>query len=117
MSGSRTGSLGGSVEMGIRRLQERIEESGLATDAKASLVQDVKDVKEELVAHEAAYTKDKVFYRIVVTILGVAILMVVMAITYLLSKDIKGFDALTAIGSAAVGGLVGLLAPSPVGSK
>ena len=57
------------------------------------------------------------FYRIVVGTLGLAIILIIVAITILLFNKITGFDALTAIGSAAVGGLVGLLAPSPVGQK
>jgi len=57
------------------------------------------------------------FYRIVVVTLGATIPCIVIAITVLLLNRVDSFDALTAIGSAAIGGIVGLLAPSPVGQR
>ena len=107
------GGLGGSTGGAFRRLEQTLSESDLSPDAKAKVVEDIKGVREEIFA----FQKDKVFYRIVVTTLGLAILFVICGITALIAYDKTGFDALTAIGSAAVGGLVGLLAPSPVGGK
>jgi hypothetical protein len=113
-SGIGTGNLGGSAGFALRSLEKQIDDSTtLAADAKASLSQGVQDVKEEI----RAYAQDKWFYRIVVIILGIVIVLVVCAISVLVFHKTTGFDALTAIGSAAIGGLVGLLAPSPVGSK
>jgi hypothetical protein len=106
-----TGGLGGSAS--FRILEQKLDESALAPEAKAGLKQEVQNVKEDI--QSAIYYSDRVFYRIVVVVLGLAILGVVCAITVLLFNGVTGFDALTAIGSAAVGGLVGLLAPSPVG--
>lgn len=107
------GGLGGSTGAAFRRLEQCLDESTMAPEAKATLAQEIEGVKEELLA----YQKDKWFYRIVVSVLGLAILFVIVSISVLLAQDKTGFDALTSIGSAAVGGLVGLLAPSPVGGK
>lgn len=61
---------------------------------------------------------DKWIYRIVVLALGGTILIVVLgaivlAATHTGTGDVKIPEVLTAIGSAAVGALAGLLAPSP----
>ena len=101
------------VSRALEAVTDQIKTSNVDASTKASLTQSVQEVKDEL----RAYERDVVFYRIVVSALGFAILMIIIAITILLFNKITGFDALTAIGSAAVGGLVGLLAPSPVGSK
>jgi hypothetical protein len=86
---------------------------GLAAQTKVDLDQAVQDVKDEI----RAYERDVWFYRIVVGTLGLAIILIVVALTALIWKGATGFDALVAIGSAAMGGLVGLLAPSPVGKR
>jgi hypothetical protein len=105
-----------SVSAQIRALsavEDQIHTSNADAPTKSALTQSVQDIKDEL----RAYEKDKIFYRIVVGTLGLAILLVIVAVTILLFNKVTGFDTLTAIGSAAVGGLVGLLAPSPVGQK
>jgi len=61
---------------------------------------------------------DPWIYRIVVLALGSTILIVVvgavtLATTHTGTGDVKIPEVLTAIGSAAVGALAGLLAPSP----
>ena len=114
MNGSRTGGLGGSAGIAVQALEKQLNElPDLTADAKESLRQGVRDVKDQL----RIYEKDVWFYRIVVGTLGFAVLLIIISITFLLFNGIDKFDALTAIGSAAIGGLVGLLAPSPVGSK
>lgn len=80
---------------------------------KAQMTEDIEQAKDEF----KAYERDVWFYRIVVGTLGSAALLIIVAVTVLLFNNITGFDALTAIGSAAIGGLVGLLAPSPVGQR
>lgn len=65
---------------------------------------------------------DKWIYRIVVLALGGTVLIVVvgtivLAATHTGTGDVKIPEVLTAIGSAAVGALAGLLAPSPGRSK
>lgn len=82
----------------------------------------------EALAHKAIAEKenplvwDKWIYRSVVTILGLTILMVIGGTIYLSAQQVQHLTAngvfripeiLTAIGSAAVGALAGLLAPSP----
>ena len=53
-------------------------------------------------------------YRLVVGFLGGALIIVAAGIIYLsLSRVTPTPESLTAIGSAAVGALAGLLAPSP----
>jgi uncharacterized integral membrane protein len=62
---------------------------------------------------------DVVIYRIVVAVLGLTVLLTVFGGIYLALKadsNIKLPDGIVAIGSAAVGALAGLLAPSPKSS-
>jgi len=62
------------------------------------------------------FPSDPWIYRIVVGILGLVTLSVVigaLVLTMSSGKDIP--QGILALGSAAVGGLVGLLVPSPVG--
>jgi len=63
---------------------------------------------------------DKWIYRVVVLVLGITVIGAVfggIAIAIIAKGDVnmKLPDAVVAIGSAAVGALAGLLAPSPVG--
>ncbi|MBI4963629.1 MAG: hypothetical protein HY913_10160 [Desulfomonile tiedjei] len=98
----------------LENLQMRVAAvPDLATQTKTDLDQAIQDVKDEI----RIYEKDVWFYRIVVGTLGLAIILIIVALTALLWKGATGFDSLVAIGSAAVGGLVGLLAPSPVGKR
>ena len=62
------------------------------------------------------FTTDPWIYRIVVGVLGLLALSVVLGALVLMmfgGKDIP--QGILALGSAAVGGLVGLLVPAPVG--
>jgi hypothetical protein len=69
-----------------------------------------------LAAPPTAVTNDVWIYRIVVTALGLAVLLSIIG-AILLSWNADGKTepptVLTALGSAAVGALAGLLAPSP----
>ncbi len=66
---------------------------------------------------ESPLKTDKWIYRIVVSALGLTVLLAVSGGIYLAAKpDTAIPDILVAIGSAAVGALAGLLAPTP-GSK
>lgn len=76
---------------------------------KEAATKTLEDAKKEL-----AFQGDQWFYRIVVLALSIALLGVIVAITILNIKGRTGYEALTAIGSAAIGALAGLLAPSPV---
>jgi hypothetical membrane protein len=60
---------------------------------------------------------DPWIYRIVVIVLGIVVLSVVIGgvLLAIASKEVP--QGILAIGSAAAGGLVGLLVPSPVGKS
>jgi hypothetical protein len=63
-----------------------------------------------------AYQSDVVVYRMVVGFLGSAVVLVIVSYAvYPLVHITVVPDGLVAIGSAAVGALAGLLAPSPAG--
>ena len=82
------------------------------------LAQDIKDDPGKLreLAQSPLQT-DKAVYRLVVIALGLAVLIAAGGALWLgLRGSATVPDALTAIGSAAVGALAGLLAPSPARS-
>jgi hypothetical protein len=61
---------------------------------------------------------DKWIYRVVVSCLGLAILAIIAGVIILMLRPLGTTDdkiptVLTALGSAAIGALAGLLAPSP----
>ena len=58
-------------------------------------------------------------YRLVVIFLGLVVLFTVLGdITLMMTNQVKGLpDGIIAIGSAAIGALAGLLAPSPVSKQ
>jgi len=58
--------------------------------------------------------KDVWIYRMVVAVLGLTVVASVMGTITLSIKGLPTPDVLVALGSTAVGGLAGLLAPSPV---
>lgn len=67
-----------------------------------------------IAATASALTTDKWTYRIVVLSLGFAVLLGMGGLIVLSWKGVTSVpDGLVAIGSAAVGALAGLLAPSP----
>jgi hypothetical protein len=70
---------------------------------------------------ESPLTSDKWIYRIVVLALGITILSIIIGVIVLIgvgkiSEDKTVPTILTAIGSAAIGALAGLLAPTPKGN-
>ena len=60
-----------------------------------------------------AYIGDKFLYRIAVSVLGSLALIAAVGSIVLVSQGKTTPEALVALGSAAVGALVGLFAPSP----
>lgn len=58
--------------------------------------------------------RDVWIYRIVVLTLGLSVLASLVGGILLAAQDRQPPELLVALGSAAVGGLAGLLAPSPV---
>lgn len=65
------------------------------------------------VARPTPLERDEWIYRIVVCALGLAVVIAIIGAILLALYDKKAPDLLLAIGSAAVGALAGLLAPSP----
>lgn len=63
---------------------------------------------------KAQYKSDIWVYRIVVITLGLSVLASLIGGIILTIKDRQPPEILIALGSAAVGGLAGLLAPSPM---
>ena len=55
-----------------------------------------------------AWEKDKTFFRIAVWLLGIAGFLVIIGVVYLCAIGKNPSDGLIAIGSAAIGGLVGI---------
>lgn len=64
---------------------------------------------------DAAYRGDKVLYRIAVIVLGSLTLIAALGSVILVFGGKTTPEVLVALGSAAVGALVGLFAPSPTG--
>ena len=60
------------------------------------------------------YMKDRTVYRIAIVILGLLALTAAIGSIILVFNKITTPEVLVALGSAAVGALVGLFAPSPV---
>lgn len=102
----------------LRRFAERLsQDPDLQKRMKDNPVQTVKDAAAD--ARPTPLTSDVMIYRWVVIFLGFAVLVslvgaIVLAWPFGPQHPIKDSpQILTAIGSAAVGALAGLLAPSP----
>jgi hypothetical protein len=87
----------------------------VSDDQKAALHQVAEKVAK--IQASIAYKNDVWFYRSVVIFLGSAMLLVIIGIIILNFHGTTSNEALTAIGSAAVGALAGIFAPSPVGQS
>jgi hypothetical protein len=67
------------------------------------------------IADERGWTEDKLLYRIAVIVLGLLTLIAALGSIVLVAVGKTTPEVLVALGSAAVGALVGLFAPSPSG--
>jgi di/tricarboxylate transporter len=66
----------------------------------------------------AAYTTDRKFYRIaVIGLMGIIVLVIVSAVVVQVWKEQNISDWESALATTALGGLVGLFAPSPGATK
>ena len=97
-----------SVNEIAESIKHVIDSSDLSADEKAKLVSAV-------VQPSTPLENDKWIYRIVVGVLGFALIATVVGAIagYLTAQSEPIPDVLIAIGSASVGALAGLLAPSP----
>jgi len=94
---------------------KKAPEAECGPQVKKEIVDKVQEIKERI---ESPLVTDKWIYRCVVWFLGFAILACLFFTFYLSvvhtgTSDIQVPDIFLAIGSAAVGALAGLLAPSP----
>jgi len=86
----------------------------LINEVKADPVNALKKVANQVVRElPPALTGDVWIYRIVVSVLGLVVLAAIVGAILLGYQWITIPETLTALGSAAVGALAGLLAPSP----
>jgi len=101
----------------IEKLESELETD---PDLKSKFQQDpataLKQFRQE--NQENPLQTDKVIYRIIVVSLGLTVLLIILGVIVLLaigkiSNDQGVPTILTAIGSAAIGALAGLLAPPP----
>jgi formate hydrogenlyase subunit 4 len=91
-------------------LSDPTQQAALASNPAATVQTAVDHAK----AMVPEYYGDKLIYRIVVSALALTVLGVVFAYVYLsIQKIAPPPEALVAIGSGALGGLTGLLMPSP----
>jgi hypothetical protein len=96
--------------------------SAMATDPNLQTAFQNNPVEASKNIHESPLDTDIWIYRIVVFALGATVLSIIIGVLFLVGggeiKDDKTVPTiLTAIGSAAIGALSGLLAPSPKTTK
>lgn len=86
----------------------------LQKDPEATL----KKVAAQVTQQTRVLEQDKWIYRMVVFFLGFVVCAVVIGVIRMMigwdGSDLKVPDVLTALGSAAIGALAGILAPSPI---
>ena len=85
----------------------------LKTDANPLPV--LEEAAKKAVQQTAPWTGDKMLYRIAVIVLGALALIAAIGSIVLVVAGKTTPEVLVALGSAAVGALVGLFAPSPTG--
>lgn len=100
-------------DVNINTLQTLATRGDIPADVKEDINRVIADIRTPL-------TTDNWIYRLVVVFLGLTILSTVVGGIYLsiIAKGQQGIElsqGIVAIGSAAVGALAGLLAPSPKG--
>ncbi len=77
------------------------------------LADEIKQDPASTLSRIAAPVPNTTVYKIVVSALGLAVIIALVGSIILVWKDKTNLEVLTALGSAAVGALAGLLAPSP----
>ena len=82
---------------------------------KANTLPELQKLRADALEAAPAYTSDKILYRIAIGVLGALALIAAIGSIILVSESKTTPEVLVALGSAAVGALVGLFAPSPTG--
>ena len=95
-------------------------EPGVLEKIKADPAKTLQELANQVI-EDLPYTppleSDRLIYRIVVSALGIVVVLSVLGaiiLTFRHTGDTKIPETLTALGSASIGALAGLLAPSPV---
>jgi hypothetical protein len=92
----------------VKELAEKVaQDPQLAAKIQANPITALADL--------AAIPDDVWIYRIVVVALSLTVLITLIGAFYLTSKEMALPEGILALGSAAIGALAGLLAPSPAG--
>lgn len=100
-----------SAEELVRRVSQNQQ---LADQVRADPAATLQRVAEQVVRElPPPLQSDPWIYRIVVLVLGLSVLSALIGAIYLSAQKLPIPETLTALGSAAVGALAGLLAPSP----
>jgi len=104
-------------ERSADRLAKAIMTPGVLDELKARPEATLEKLTEQAKSLPA-YVQDRTIYRMVVGALGVVIIIVVIGALMLALRAPAGTqvqipDVLTALGSAAIGALAGILAPAP----
>ncbi len=107
--GKQTRSAGKMVEMFVddKELLEKLQKNPVPVLRETAAVAEA--------AIPPVYTRDKSLYRIAVGVLGLLALCAAGGSIILVLKGKTTPEVLVALGSAAVGSLVGLFAPPPAG--
>lgn len=98
--------------------EQAVSSPELLQDLQSNPAETLKKLKKEVVESlPHILDRDPWIYRIVVSSLSLVVLLVVIGVIYLTVEATSTApnipDVLTALGSAAIGALAGLLAPSP----
>ncbi len=92
-------------------IQQVTTDNSLSAEQKIKLLESLQKLSTPL---QSALQTDRLVYRLVVTFLGAAVVLTIFGGFYLSIKTAATIpEGLIALGSAAVGALAGLLAPSP----
>ncbi len=86
----------------------------LVDKIKADPIPVLEKIRDEAKENTQPWTDDLMLYRIAVCVLGILALIAAIGSIVLVAMDKATPEVLVALGSAAVGALVGLFAPSPV---
>jgi hypothetical protein len=84
-------------------------------ELQANPLKALRDLQTDAEREVPVYKQDLILYRIAVIVLGSLALIAALGSVVLVSGDKTTPEVLVALGSAAVGALVGLFAPSPSG--
>jgi hypothetical protein len=91
------------------------DDSAKARDVNLGLSDPDKNLPKDVMMKKLELEGD--IYRWVIKFLGVAILLVILVVAVLVGLGKTTPDGVIAIGSAAVGAMAGILAPSPAAAK